>query len=122
MGYQDELLVLGLPWDKVELTRKSYLVALSFLKASFHVFEDGGIPKREGFDLFQPNQLICLSVGSMNKLKAGSSVSRRFQIYSCDHFTVAYALPVPAHSVLFSLGRRPAWPSWRSSLASLIAL
>jgi hypothetical protein len=117
MGLKDELLVLGLAWEKVELTRKSYLVALSFLKASFHVFEDGGIPKREGFDLFQPNQLICLSVGSMNKLKTGSSVSRRFQIYSCTT-----PLSFMTSLLSSSVGRRPAWPSWRSLLASSIAL
>jgi hypothetical protein len=50
-------------------------VVLSFLKASYHVFEEAGIPKREGFDLFKPDQLICLTMGSMNVVKFGTSVS-----------------------------------------------
>lgn len=75
MGFAEELLVLGTYWDRAEYTTKSYLVVLSFLKASHHVFEEAGIPKRKGFDLFEPDQLICLTIGSMNVIKTGSSVS-----------------------------------------------
>jgi hypothetical protein len=75
MGFTEELLVLGTYWGRAEYTTKSYLVVLSFLKASYHVFEEAGIPKREGFDLFKPDQLICLTIGSMNVIKTGSSVS-----------------------------------------------
>jgi hypothetical protein len=75
LGLEEELLVLGISWEHAERTKKSFLVSLSFLKASYNVFEEAGIPKREGFDLFKPDQLICLTMGSMNVLKFGSSVS-----------------------------------------------
>lgn len=75
MGLAEEFVVLGISWEHAECTKKSYLVSLSFLKASYHVFEEAGIPKRKGFDLFKPDQLICLSIGSMNVVKFGTSVS-----------------------------------------------
>lgn len=77
MNFKDELLVLGVQRDNSEFTHSGYKMALSVFKATIHSFEQSGVPRREGFDLFNPNQLICLAMGSMNHVRLGRSVSAR---------------------------------------------
>jgi hypothetical protein len=76
MEFKDELFVLGLQRDNAERTINAHRLSLSFLKASMHTLEEHGIPRRQGFDLFNRDQLIVLSFGTLNTIKLGASVSR----------------------------------------------
>lgn len=76
----EEMVVLGIQRDNAERTMNSFKVVLSYLKASFHKFEQHGMQRRQGFDLFKRKQCICLVLGSLTMVKLGQSV-RHCQIY-----------------------------------------
>lgn len=67
-------MLLGMQRDHAEATHSSYKVVLAFLKATHHLFLEAGMEKRQGFDLFRPNQSIILSMPNYREAKLGASV------------------------------------------------
>lgn len=70
-------MVLGIQRDNAERTKNSFKVVLSYLKASFYKFEQQGMQRRQGFDLFKRKQCIYLALGSLTMVKLGQSVRHR---------------------------------------------
>lgn len=67
-------MLLGMQRDHAEATYCSYKVVLAFLKATHHLFLEAGMEKRNGFDLFMPNQSIVFSMPNYREPKLGASV------------------------------------------------
>jgi hypothetical protein len=74
------MVVLGIQRDNAERTKNSFKVVLAYLKASFYKFEQHGMQRRQGFDLFNRKQCIYISLGPFTTIKVGQSVRQAIHL------------------------------------------